>query len=40
MIYAKLHSEISTIADAIFSKEFAGAVRVLVNSTIAKKPIA
>ena len=40
MIYAKLHSEISTIADAIFSTEFAGAVRVLVNSTIAKKHIA
>ena len=40
MIYAKLHSEISTIADAIFSREFAGAVRVLVNSTIAKKHIA
>jgi hypothetical protein len=32
MIYARLHAEISTIADAIFSEEFAGAVEVLVNT--------
>ena len=40
MIYAKLHTEISNIADAIFSQEFAGAVRALVNNKIAKRHFA
>ena len=34
MIYATLHTEISNIADAIFSKEFAGAVRALANAKV------
>jgi hypothetical protein len=40
MIYAKLYTEISSIADAIFSKEFAGAVRVLVNAKVEKRHFA
>lgn len=39
-IYAKLHAEISAIADAIFSREFAGAVRALVNAKAEKYHIA
>jgi hypothetical protein len=35
--YALLRLEIPNIADAIFPKEFAGAVRVLVNTNAAKR---
>ena len=35
--YNLLHAEISNIADAIFSKDFASAVRVLVNTKVEER---
>ena len=40
MIYARLHAEISTIAGAIFSEEFASAVEVLVNTKVENRHFA
>jgi hypothetical protein len=40
MVYAKLHAEISNIADAIFSAEFAGAVEVLVDTKVENRHFA
>ena len=35
--YNLLHAEVSNIADAIFSKDFASAVRVLVNTKVEER---
>jgi hypothetical protein len=38
--YGLLHLEVSNIADAIFPKDFAGAVRVLVNTKVEERQFA
>src|SRR5438105_1298536 len=40
LIYARLHNEISNIGDVIFSKEFASAVRGIVNAKVEKRRFA